>query len=170
VATGYFWGSAFLFGKRPDGSRALAASVILLPYTIVALVVWRIQSMVLREAAFHEVNEQLIVARRLLGHEMPSDVEMVLDLTSEFRDPAAIRTRAGYRCLPVLDGGSISAEELIPALQRLVPSQGKRVLIHCANGHGRTGMAGAAWLLLHGYAQTAEGQWKCCNECARGSS
>lgn len=156
VSLGYFWGSALLFGKRPNGSRALAASIVLLPYTVVALVVWRIQSMVLREAAWQVVNDRLIVARRLLAHEMPDNVDMVLDLTSEFRDPATIRTQAGYRCLPVLDGGSISAEELIPALRELAPSEGKRVLIHCANGHGRTGMTSAAWLLLHGDARSAE--------------
>lgn len=156
VSAGYFWGSAYLFGKRHDGSRSLFASTILLPYTLVAHVVWRIQTRLIREASFHIVNDKLIVARRLFGHEMPDDVEALLDLTSEFRDPSAIRAHAGYRCLPILDGGSISAKELIPALHNLTPSQGKRVLIHCANGHGRTGMAGAAWLILHGYATTAD--------------
>lgn len=155
VSAGYFWGTAYLFGKRHDGSRSVLASVVLLPYTIVAHVVWRAQCLLIREAAFHVVNDKLIVARRLFGHEMPDDVEALLDLTSEFRDPAAIRAHPGYRCLPILDGGSISAEELVSALRNLKPSPGKRVLIHCANGHGRTGMAGAAWLILHGYATTA---------------
>jgi protein-tyrosine phosphatase len=156
VSAGYLWGTAYLFGKRHDGARSILASMVLLPYTIVAHVVWRAQCLLIREVAYHVVNDELIVARRLFGHEMPDHVEALLDLTSEFRDPSEIQAHPGYRCLPILDGGSISAEELVPALRNLRPSPGKRVLIHCANGHGRTGMAGAAWLILHGYATTAE--------------
>jgi protein-tyrosine phosphatase len=156
VGAGYFWGSAALFGKRPDGSRAIWASVVLLPYTVVAYLVWRIQAGLSRAAAYHVVNERLIVARRLLAQEMPADVSLLLDLTCEFRDPQEIRTREGYRCLPILDGGSFSAEELARELKGLAPAAGTRLLIHCAQGHGRTGMVAAAWLVLHGYAETAE--------------
>lgn len=156
VGVGYFWGSAALFGKRRDGSRAIWAQVVLLPYTLFALFVWRVQSAVISQPAYHIVNERLIAARRLMAHEMPADVSIVLDLTCEFRDPAAIRSREGYRCLPILDGGSVSAEELVAVLRGLAPEVGTRILIHCAQGHGRTGMVAAAWLVLHGYARTAE--------------
>lgn len=156
VGAGYFWGTPRLFGKRVDGSRALFASFLLFPYTVVAYVVWFVQIKVSCKAAFHVVNERLIVSRRLFAHEMPGEVSLVLDLTCEFCDPLVIRQREGYRCLPILDGGSVSADELLESLRELVPPAGGRLLIHCAQGHGRTGLVAAAFLLLHGYARTAE--------------
>jgi hypothetical protein len=156
VSIAYFTGNARWFGKRRDGTRHVLATFVLLPYLTFVYGVWRCQIVLSREPAFHRVNAFLIVARRLLKREYPGNVDRVCDLTCEFLDPKLIRTKSGYLCLPILDAGTCSARELIELAHRLPPLDGELLLIHCANGHGRTGMVAAVWLLTHRFARSVD--------------
>ncbi len=150
VSLAYFTGRVELFGKRSDGSRHWLATLILLPYLVLARVVWRLQLAFSREPAADVVNDQLIVSRRLRRHELPADVSLICDLTSEFLDPRSIREAPGYFCFPILDASVPRPQDLARCLSQLRPAAGTRVLIHCAKGHGRTGLVAAAWLLATG--------------------
>lgn len=154
VSWGYFFSDVACFGKQENGNRRLLAAVVLFPYLILARAVWELQIRCTRSLPWQEVDESLIVARRLRPGEFPEQVSTVIDLTSELIDPLSIRSLPGYRCIPILDGRALSAELLVEwAVQAIRPASG-RILIHCANGYGRTGLFAATWLLAHGAAST----------------
>lgn len=54
----------------------------------------------------------------------------------------------------MLDGSGVTAGEL-RGLAAEIDDMPKPVLIHCAQGHGRTGLVAAAVLLVSGEAKTA---------------
>src|SRR5947207_1355977 len=75
---------------------------------------------------------------------------LVVDLTSEFADPRAVRmARDSYLCVPTLDACAPDATAAREALERIDASD-KPVYIHCAQGHGRTGSFAAALLIRRG--------------------
>lgn len=147
VGVAYLAGNVRLFGKRGDGSRRLWASVALAPYLAFVHLVWFIWRCLDRRPAYQSVDHRLIVARRLLAAEYPKHVTHVFDLTCEFLDPRSIRSSTHYRSLPMLDAGTLSALELAAAVRGLRIDSDECLLIHCANGHGRTGLVAAAWLI-----------------------
>jgi protein-tyrosine phosphatase len=81
----------------------------------------------------------------LQPHEIAGDFENFVDLTSEFQEPATLRRLAAYRSFPILDASAPEPETLREVLDSLRPG---KTFVHCAQGHGRTGLFAAA-LLLH---------------------
>lgn len=156
VGVAYLGGSARLFGKRSDGSRHWASTAALLPYLLFARVVWLAQVTLSSEPAASSVNERLAVSRRLREHELPTDTAQICDLTCEFVDPKSFRSHGIYVCHPILDAGATDAAEILSFARSLRPPEEGRLLVHCANGHGRTGMFAAVWLLAHQYATSAD--------------
>jgi protein-tyrosine phosphatase len=67
-------------------------------------------------------------------------------MTAEFAEPATVRHGIRYIVLPTLDACAPAAEALIATIRELKPDD--HIFIHCAQGHGRTGLAAIA-LLLH---------------------
>lgn len=136
-------GNHHVFGKRPDGSLPLWSWVVFFPLLALTLLLWHL-GRISTEAKWNKVNDQLFVGRRLLGPEVPDSFENYVDLTSEFSEPGIIRRGKGYRLFPILDASAPSAD----ALLAFVKSLGRgRTFIHCAQGHGRTGLVALAFLL-----------------------
>ena len=169
AAAVYLAGRPGWLGKRADGTRNPAAAALFLPYTLFALAAWHAHRRAGGDGrrAWDRCGETLYLARRPLPGELPpaflaepaaeapaaqTPAAVVLDLTAEFRDPAAVRAQPGYRCVPILDAAAPSAADLRRIVSRLPPPAGPPLLIHCANGRGRTGLVAAAWLLAHGLA------------------
>ena len=154
VSLAYFFGAVCVFGKRENGTRARVPGVLLLPYLLLTWIVWELQTRIAREPPWHAVDDSLIVSRRLRPRELPQNVAALIDLTSEFVDPASIRSLPGYRCIPILDANALTPERLAECVRGLPrPAEG-RIIVHCANGHGRTGLCAAAWMICHGTAKT----------------
>jgi len=156
VASAYFLGDVRLYGKRPDGTRHWIATCLLLPYLALVYLLWSTHVVLSNEPAWNNVNESLVISRRLHAGEWPADVVLVCDLTCEFVDPAPIRNSTQYFCHPILDAGSAPANELIEFATRIPPPSQGRVLIHCARGHGRTAMFAAVWLAVHKFVTTSD--------------
>ncbi len=156
VSVAYFTGRSSIFGKDSNGERRLWAMFVLLPYLIFAELIWLLQTVFSREPAWNEVNSFLIVSRRLRLREFPKDVTRVCDLTCELTDPETVRSRFEYCSMPILDAGTMGAAELMTAAKSLPPDIDRKLLIHCANGHGRTGMFAAVWLLVHQFAKSPD--------------
>jgi protein-tyrosine phosphatase len=131
----------------------LVFKVINFPYLAYTWVIWNLWRCVCREDAFNEISAELAVGRRLLASELSHDFDYYVDLTSEFEEPKKIRVHTGYRCLPVLDTRCPSHGELAGLLKEV--SRGK-TFVHCAQGHGRTGLFAAALLLYSGRATSAD--------------
>lgn len=156
VGIAYWMGDARIFGKRADGTRHWLATIVLMPYLAFAYLAWSAQVALSRESAFNPVNESLVVSRRLRARELPPGVVQVCDLTCEFIDPELFRSQCDYHCYPILDAGSVSPSELAAMARAIAPPKNGQLLVHCANGHGRTGMFTAIWLVVHGFATTAD--------------
>lgn len=153
VALGYAGIGPRVFGKNERGQIPLALKILNLPYLAYTWFVWHIVRLLSREAAFNTINDNLVIGRRLLAGEAPEGFDHYVDLTAEFEDPAAIRGRPGYRCLPILDASVPKVEDLRSVVESSVEG---RAFVHCAQGHGRTGLFALALLLRRGSVQTIE--------------
>lgn len=154
VSHAYFQNDPNVFWKLPDGTRPVEATWLLLPYLAFARIVWEIQILFDSTDPFDHVTEKLIIARRLKPDEFPKDVALVIDLTSEFLDPPSIRLHPGYNAEPVLDAGTIEVKKAILWAELASQVDGK-VLIHCANGSGRSGQLAAICLICWNEAKSA---------------
>jgi hypothetical protein len=146
-------GSHTLFGKRADGMLSLWSWVVFFPLLTFTTTVWHLIRIFSREPTHNVVTDQLVVGRRLLTSEFVGEYDNFVDLTAEFSEPYAIRHSPSYRSFPVLDGAAPSPEALHAAVTGLRPG---RTFIHCAQGHGRTGLFALAVLLSSGVAQNVE--------------
>jgi hypothetical protein len=146
-------GSHRVFGKRADGTLPLWSWLVFLPLLIYTTGIWHLIRLLSREPARNAVTEQLVVGRRLLAFELEGEFDNFVDLTAEFPEPSSIRSIPSYRSFPILDGSAPTAEALRAAVARLRPG---RTFVHCAQGHGRTGLFALAVLLSSGAARSVE--------------
>jgi hypothetical protein len=150
VAAAYAVRSPRLFGKRHDGSMGGLRWLLFLPFQIITAVTHRIESGMGRYAAWNEVAPGLYVGRRPRGaHELPDGLTRVLDLTCEFAEHPAIRALPGYRAMPVLDA-SVPPLADLTALINEVAADPAPLLVHCAQGRGRSAAVMCAILVARG--------------------
>jgi protein-tyrosine phosphatase len=149
VALAYAGAGPKLLGKRPDGTIALWALVLHLPYFTLTWGVWHFQRWLSRAAPATEVSPGVWVGRRPLPRELPNTVTLVVDLTGEFRELAGVRAGRTYICPPALDATAPRPADLRRAVAMVSKWDGP-VYIHCALGHGRTGMFAAALMIFRG--------------------
>lgn len=155
VAAAYLGLGPGVFGKRPDGTVAWPARLLLWPYLSAAWVLWRLHRLLGAGRCCDEVADGLWLGRRPYHDELPAGVSLVVDLTSEFAEPRAVLAKAAYRCLPTLDA-SAPPQRAFLELVREVASWEGCVYVHCANGRGRSATAVAAVLMARGSADNVE--------------
>lgn len=151
VAHGRGWHG--VFGKRADGTLPWWSWLLFFPLLCYTSGVWHLMRLLSREPARNAVTEQVVVGRRLLAFEVDAEFDNFVDLTAEFTEPAAIRSASSYRSFPILDGAAPAVEALREAVADLRPG---RTFIHCAQGHGRTGLFALAVLLDSGAVRGVE--------------
>jgi protein-tyrosine phosphatase len=142
-----------VFGKRRSGTLPLWSWLLFLPLLAYTYAVWHLLRMLGREPSSNEVTPQIFVGRRLLPLEVSEAYDNYIDLTAEFAEPPPLRDRAAYRSFPILDGAAPRPEDLLAVVNSLRPG---RTFIHCAQGHGRTGLFALALLLRTGAIRSAE--------------
>lgn len=152
VAVGYLHFGPIVYGKSSRGSLSPFSQLILLPYLLYLWSVWYVLRLVKREPAFNQLTDNVLIGRRLLSHELPDNINHVIDLTCEFSEPYALRSKS-YRSFPILDGFAPSPNQLREWVHEAAVLSGT-VFIHCAEGHGRTGLFAAALLLATGHTKT----------------
>ena len=145
VAAGYFGLGPRVFNKSEAGLVPLFNRCLLFPYLLYLNGVWHVSRLLRPEPPLNQLTENLFVSRRLLSHELPAEIVHVIDLTCEQSEPREQRLR-GYHCFPILDREAPSVEALSEWISQVAALQ-EPVLIHCAEGHGRTGLFTAALLL-----------------------
>ena len=138
-----------MLGKRADGTLSWPLVALLLPYFVLTWTVWHVQRLLSRERGLDEVAPGLLLGRRPLAHEVPPGVSRVIDLTAEFSAPRGIRSQEGYRCVPMLDAFAPDEATLLALVKDILEAPGT-VLVHCAQGHGRSALVVAAVLLARG--------------------
>lgn len=142
-----------VFGKRSNGSLPWWSWIVFLPLHLLNSLVWHLFRLFATESALDPASEQLSIGRRLLPWENPGGFANYVDLTAEFSEPRTFRKMPGYLAFPVLDASAPSPDHLRRAIARLRPG---RTYVHCAQGHGRTGLFALAYLLSTGAAHTIE--------------
>ena len=142
-----------IFGKQPDGTIPVWVKMVHFPFFLYSAVIWQITRILSRENPYDKVEKDLIIGRRLRAHELPDGIVNCVDLTSEFEDPKSIRESTNYVNLPILDAGVPSPEGLISMLSQLREGA---TYIHCAQGHGRTGLITLALLSARGRIRSFE--------------
>lgn len=166
--TGICYGAKAL-GVEPEGlideTGPLKALVplIVLPYTALGMGIMLFERALSREPFADEVAPALWVGKAPLfweGRDVHArKVTAVLNMCYEFHDTARLRrAQLQYRRLPVLDGTAPSLERLVAAVDWCVEQldAGRTVLVHCAQGHGRSATVAAAVLLHRGHASSPE--------------
>jgi hypothetical protein len=151
LAIAHARGDHQVFGKRPDGSLPFWSWLVFLPLLLYTMGVWHCLRMFSREPAHHRVTADLVVGRRLLPGELGGQFDDYVDLTAEFPEPLAIRKSTGYLSFPILDGSAPDLMALHEFVNHLRPG---KTFIHCAQGHGRTGLFALAVMLKSGVAKT----------------
>jgi protein-tyrosine phosphatase len=146
----YVWNRPAWLGKRDGG--ASWRLLVVLPY----LAALRVACVLMRwwrpPDAPVRVAPGIWVAGRVRPADVPAAVSHVVDLVAEFPAPGALRRRAGYRYLPVLDGGfPPDAAAFLSLVRDLLRADGD-VLVHCDSGRGRAPTVAAALLLARGLA------------------
>lgn len=153
VCAGYLYLGAKVFGKRPSGRLAIVNQFFLFPYLIITWSCWYALRRITRQKPYHDLTENILVGRRLLSTELPEGIVHVVDLTSEFSEPQKLRSLS-YFSFPILDGSIPNRELMLDWVEQVANLSGK-VYIHCAEGHGRTGMFTAILLVKMGCFQTS---------------
>jgi protein-tyrosine phosphatase len=151
VAAAYFTVSGKVFGKRMDGTLRSWVVLLMLPFLVINWTTWHAQVLLSSEPALHEIAPGLFLGRRVFDEEVPESVSLIVDMTAEFPRPD-YRSELQYRTLPTLDA-FVPATEAFVGLAREVAKHSGGVVVHCANGHGRSAALVAAVLLLRGVAK-----------------
>ncbi len=157
VGLSYLVGSPRCFGKRSHGGMRMANRIVLMPYLGVAHGTWHLVRALSREAPYDQLLDTVWIGRRLLASEATPPADVLVDLTCEFAESPRLRKQfREYVAIPILDKGiPDSPAAVIEHAARFV-GQHRRIYVHCAQGHGRTGMFAAVLLLANEPSLSAE--------------
>jgi hypothetical protein len=155
VGVGYVWLGPLMIGKRPNGTFAWPAALLLMPYLAAAELAWYAVRVLGHDQPWQEVAHGLYLGRRVQHWELPPRVGFVLDMTAEFVEPEEVREGRLYICVPTLDGAAPDVELLARATYELLSFQGN-IYVHCAAGYGRSATAMAVLLVARGLARDVD--------------
>ena len=124
---------SFVLGKKREGRINLFLLIINLPWLLLTWLVFKIQILISKENFADKIEgTNLWLSRRPTSNDNLSKFDVVVDLTCEFpRDKESRK----YYCYPNLDGHVLANG---PSRQEVI--EGDKILIHCANGHGRSAL------------------------------
>jgi len=143
--------------KRPSGRLRRWPRFFVWPYLIFEYRVWRSFRARSREPIFERVRDDLFLGSLPTAADLPAleraGVSAVLDLVAEMEGPAALRAEGRrYLALPTLDGASPSLRDFGRGVEFVAAcrEEGRKTLIHCTFGHGRSAAMMAAVLIARG--------------------
>ena len=150
--------TTWLLGKRPDGALAPLAAAAFWPYHVGLRGKLAVQRRVSTEPAWNAVTPDYFLggwpSERAL---VPEAGVAVVDVTCEL--PLAASTApSAYLALPVWDTHAPALAQIDAgvAFVRAQVAAGRKVLVHCAHGHGRSAVLLGAVLIADGEAADAD--------------
>ena len=141
----------WLMGKKQNGGASPFHCLLNAPFLLAYWFTWLIRHFVLRHEPVNTVAGTNVSISCWPGFHVPLDrYDLIIDVTSEmpkwYRCP-----NTQYACLPNLDGVPLDRYELPIAIDRDM-----RILVHCAQGRGRSALMTCLILLKLGHAETPE--------------
>lgn len=120
----------FILGKQSNGSINPLLLFINLPWLAITWIIFHFQIKLSSEDFMNQIGDtNYWISNRPFKSDNISEFDLVIDLTCEF---PKYKTECEYLCLPNLDGMPLRNHKIDLNLES------KKVLIHCANGHGRS--------------------------------
>jgi protein-tyrosine phosphatase len=153
MSAGYAGLGPGIYFKTRDGRIPFWARLLHYPIVLTSGTEYLLKAAFSKENAYDRVGDDLILGRRPRPNEFPEGVANCVDLAAEFGEPQAIRESTNYVNLPVLDGDVPTQDALRTAIASLVPGT---TFVHCAVGHGRTGVFALALLAERGRVKSYE--------------
>jgi len=140
-----------LMGKRQNGKLFLPCCVINFPFLAIYWMAWLIRHFLFRHEPVNAIAGTNVSVSCWPGFHVPLDrYDLVIDMTSEM--PKWYRLgQVKYVCLPNLDDVPLDRYVLPVEIDRDM-----RILVHCAQGRGRSALMACLILLKLGYAATAD--------------
>lgn len=141
-------------GKQRSGQLLPLLLIVNLPWLLFTWLIWLLIALINREPPLsHIPGTRLWISRYpLFGVDLHA-FDQIFDLTAEF--PALGRKATTHECLPNLDG---------VALTRWTPTQNvdanQRILVHCAQGHGRSATFSSVLLAELGLFSSPEAAYR----------
>ncbi len=146
IGASYLIRSPRIFGKQNTGTIHPAAFLFLLPYLIYVGFLWHCIRLTSSEPSFNYLDETIVIGRRLIPREQTITIDNYVDLTCEFNEPPEIVRNVNYVSFPILDASTPASTELKTLVNKIDSLNGV-TYIHCAQGHGHTGVVTAALLM-----------------------
>ena len=164
VSSAYWLNTATVFRKRNDGSLPWYSRWLFIPFLFSAGLYNLIARRRDKVAPMQRVSGGLYLGARLTAADMAQlrdeQITAVLDVTAEFAalDELSQSDDISYLNIPVLDHASPSRTQLQQAVNWLQRQRadGRKVLVHCALGRGRSVLVLAAFLLSRHNSRSAE--------------
>lgn len=155
VSFAYIFNYPALFRKREDGSIPFYIRWLFIPFLLGTGAYNHFARKYDKVPAIQKIDEHLFLACRLGGkdieHMKENGVTAILDVTAEFDglDWTAYKLDLAYLNLPVLDHTSPNEDQLNTAINWIDQQikSGRKVVVHCALGRGRSVLTMAAYLL-----------------------
>jgi hypothetical protein len=141
---------SLVMGKKSNGMGSLLWTAVNLPWLLFTWITWFVLAKTSREPAMSQISTTNIFISRwpfLSGDLKKFDV--IIDLAAEL--PRFYRFEGRYESLPNLDG-----VELINYLTESELNRDLLILVHCAQGHGRSASFVALLLGRLGQSESAE--------------
>lgn len=144
-----------MLGKKSSGTIVWPAILFFFPYFLMTWILWHLLRCLSSEPSWNVAASGIWIGRRLLHSELPPEIDVIVDLTAEFVESRRVRDGKRYRCLPILDASIPDMAVFRPFVDEVAKTEGS-IFIHCASGHGRTGLFAAALLLARGLSASAD--------------
>ena len=133
LALAYFLNIPFLvLGKTSAGTYSFLIICLNLPWLMFTWAVWYIIMKLSKEDLLNQIgNTNVFISRYPLSKEIQDQYDLVVDLTAEF--PPSATNGQNYTYLPCLDGIAPTDIQFPQHITRQ-----SKILVHCAQGHGRS--------------------------------
>lgn len=165
VSSAYLLRYPALFRKREDGSIPFYIRWIFVPFLLGSWLYNEYARRTDKVPPLQKIEESLFLGCRMSTQHVEllneNDIGAILDVTAEFDglDWTAYQEDFAYLNIPVLDHTSPTTEQLLHAINWLDQTidDGKKVVVHCALGRGRSVLVVAAYLLAKHPSLTIDG-------------
>lgn len=144
----FFQQPVLVMGKSKNRSFSVVMLVLNFPFLGAYWLLWILRHGFSRNGPVHRIDHTNISVSQWPIFGVPLDqYDVVFDMTSEM--PAIYRFHGRYVSLPNMDGVPLCRWEIPPDINR-----DQRILVHCAQGRGRSAVYAAMLLKKLGYASS----------------